>query len=895
MRHLTLGSSSRRFAAGLLTALALLTAPTAGRSQEIEDQQRTSADDAAAQRASILPSKKALLWAGPMRHLNKARAQAKFAKSQRKNAKPGVTVKKAFEDPDAAVNEPRTWTGLTNPMAATSTAAAPVNVRANNPTGDNPAAGQSESTIAALGNFVLTAWNDGQGFITATDRQGFAWSNDGGATFTDGGDVLHPSAITYPQFVWTSDPVLTVNEKTGEFWYCGLFDYNNAANNGIGVARGRFTAGVFAFDSVFVVRTAVSATEFLDKQWIAVDSLSGNLYITNTTFNTTTDLVDFYRSTDGGRTWSTQVQISAALDNGFVQGSRVVVGPAGEVHTAWFAVDQITDPDNFRYRKSTNFGASFGAEVSAVKTMANNFAGGPAFNRERASTFPSLAVDRSTGTNRGRVYMAWHESFNFWNDLFPSPTAGISKSEIEANGTTLTATPFTLGQVLRGSLVKTSNTLDTDYWSVALTAGQNMYVYLDSLTASRGWTLRLFAPSPDQTQRLVYTGRPDSTSGATTARFVFTAPTSATYFMRLAQVSSRTVTYRVRTLAASSAGDRGRDQRDACVSYSDNGTTWATPVRVNDNAVGFDDFLPEVMVGNDGIAYLHWFDHRDDAFGSRAWIYTSRNGAVGGSWQSAVKLSSAQSNFTTSASNIAPNHGDYNHAAASATRMHAVWSDGRGSSVDTWATAMTTTSQITAGPADTTMTPNTAADFGWVLRNDNELFSGLYFVTYSDTRGWVTGAPSPVTLSAEQSFFQSRNVAVPDTAASGVNTVCLTFSNSTGAVVKQDCFDITVQAGPLAVGEQLTGFALAPSVPNPAFNSARLAYSLPTSGRVRLAVYDLAGARVRLLVDTEMQAGQHSAIWDGTDSRGQRVKAGAYFYRLESNGQSRTQRMVLMK
>ena len=156
-------TSSRLLVAGLLTALALTTFPSPGRSQEIQDQQRTSADDAAAQRASIVPSKKALLWAGPMRHLNTARAQAKIAKSQKKNAKPGVTVKKAFQDPDAAVNEPRTWTGLTNPMAATSTAAAPVNVRANNPTGDNPAAGQSESSIAVLGNFVVTAWNVGRG------------------------------------------------------------------------------------------------------------------------------------------------------------------------------------------------------------------------------------------------------------------------------------------------------------------------------------------------------------------------------------------------------------------------------------------------------------------------------------------------------------------------------------------------------------------------------------------------------------------------------------------------------------------------------------------------------------------------------------------------------------
>lgn len=890
--------SPRLFAAGCLTALALMAAPGLGRSDDLEVQQRTSTEDAAVQSASKLPSKKALLWAGPMRHLNKAKAAAKLAKaSKSKHGKAGVTVKKAFQEADASVNEPRTWTGLTNPMSASALAVTPANVRANNPASDTGGnSGQSESSIAALGDNVLVSWNDGDGFVTNGDSQGFAWSSNAGATFTDGGDVVHPSAVTYPNFNWTSDPVVTVNEKTGEFWYCGLFDYNNGANNGIGVARGRFTGGVFAFDSAFVVRTAVSNAEFLDKQWIAVDSLSGNLYVTNTTFNTTIDLVDYYRSTDGGRTWSPTVKLSSTLDDGYVQGSRVAIGPAGEVHVTWFAVDQVTDPDNFRYRKSTNFGASFGPELSPVKTMANNFAGGPAFNRERASTFPSIAVDRTTSSTRGRVYLAWHESFNFWNDFFPTPTAGISKSEVESNNTTLTATPFTLGNVLRGTLLKTGAVpLDTDYWSVSLTAGQNMYVFLDSLTAGRAWTLRLFAPSPDQTQRLVYTGRPDSTQGSTSARFVFTAPVNGTYFMRLAQVSHRSVTYRIRTVVPSSAGDRGRDQRDVCVTYSDNGTSWTTPVRVNDDAVGFDNFLPELVVGGDGIPYLHWYDHRDDPFGSRAWIYTSRADAVGGAWQAGTKLSTAQSNFTTSGSNIAPNHGDYNHFAATTSRVHASWSDGRGANVDTWSAAMSTTSRITSGPNDTTMVANTNADFGWTLRNDNQLFSGSYSVTYSDSRGWLTGGATPVNLAAEQNFFQSRNVAVPDTAVSGVNTVCMTFTNSTGAVVQQDCFAITVQGGQLAVGDQLTGFALAPSVPNPAFKQARLAFSLPATGRVRLSIFDLTGARVRQLVDGELAAGQHSVLWDGTDSRGQRVKSGAYFYRLESNGQSKTQRMVFMK
>ena len=32
--------------------------------------------------------------------------------------------------------------------------------------------------------------------------------------------------------------------------------------------------------------------------------------------------------------------------------------------------------------------------------------------------------------------------------------------------------------------------------------------------------------------------------------------------------------------------------------------SWATPVRVNDDAIGYDDYLPEVAVGGDGLPYV---------------------------------------------------------------------------------------------------------------------------------------------------------------------------------------------------------------------------------------------------------------------------------------------------
>src|SRR5262249_21777123 len=68
-------------------------------------------------------------------------------------------------------------------------AGAPPNTRANNPTGDATGETQSETAIAAFGDHIVVAWNDSHGFTAGNTVSSFAYSTDGGATFTDGGNV----------------------------------------------------------------------------------------------------------------------------------------------------------------------------------------------------------------------------------------------------------------------------------------------------------------------------------------------------------------------------------------------------------------------------------------------------------------------------------------------------------------------------------------------------------------------------------------------------------------------------------------------------------------------------------------------------------------------------------
>ena len=68
--------------------------------------------------------------------------------------------------------------------------------------------------------------------------------------------------------------------------------------------------------------------------------------------------------------------------------------------------------------------------------------------------------------------------------------------------------------------------------------------------------------------------------------------------------------------------------------------------------------------------------------------------------------------------------------------------------------------------------------------------------------------------------------------------------------------------------------------PNPFNPRTIVRFANPAEGRVRLAVYDLRGRRVRLLVDERRAAGRHEILWDGTDDRGAAVASGVYLVGL---------------
>jgi FlgD Ig-like domain len=84
--------------------------------------------------------------------------------------------------------------------------------------------------------------------------------------------------------------------------------------------------------------------------------------------------------------------------------------------------------------------------------------------------------------------------------------------------------------------------------------------------------------------------------------------------------------------------------------------------------------------------------------------------------------------------------------------------------------------------------------------------------------------------------------------------------------------------------------------PNPFNPTTTIAFSIKQRSRVKIAVYNVAGERVRTLLDETRVAGSYTDVrWDGTDAAGSPVASGVYFYKLAAADFSQTRKMVLLK
>jgi len=90
-------------------------------------------------------------------------------------------------------------------------------------------------------------------------------------------------------------------------------------------------------------------------------------------------------------------------------------------------------------------------------------------------------------------------------------------------------------------------------------------------------------------------------------------------------------------------------------------------------------------------------------------------------------------------------------------------------------------------------------------------------------------------------------------------------------------------------------FKLGQNAPNPFTHNTTITYQIPKSGMVNLTVYNIAGQKVKELVNGNKPAGSYSVVWNKQDEGGRPVSNGVYFYCIKAGKDGDIKKMVIIK
>jgi hypothetical protein len=176
---------------------------------------------------------------------------------------------------------------------------------------------------------------------------------------------------------------------------------------------------------------------------------------------------------------------------------------------------------------------------------------------------------------------------------------------------------------------------------------------------------------------------------------------------------------------------------------------------------------------------------------------------------------------------------------------------------------------------------------------------------------WVPGAGHESTTAVVDTLDgEGRRLVVlafdlaPD-AAGNVDLGSLVFRTSTGDATLEDVGvdyeDVAMMGGVeiAASGRQPwsapSSNRLLQNSPNPSNPITVIHYTLGEETDVRIAIYDIAGREVHVLVRARQPAGEHAATWDGRDSSGHQLGSGVYVYRLVAGGVQQSRKLVVLR
>jgi hypothetical protein len=85
-------------------------------------------------------------------------------------------------------------------------------------------------------------------------------------------------------------------------------------------------------------------------------------------------------------------------------------------------------------------------------------------------------------------------------------------------------------------------------------------------------------------------------------------------------------------------------------------------------------------------------------------------------------------------------------------------------------------------------------------------------------------------------------------------------------------------------------FGISQNYPNPFNPSTKINFTVPRASNVKITVFDITGKEVSTLINNQVEAGNHTVIFDSKD-----LSSGVYFYNIIAGSFTKTMKMILSK
>lgn len=363
---------------------------------------------------------------------------------------------------------------------------------------------------------------------------------------------------------------------------------------------------------------------------------------------------------------------------------------------------------------------------------------------------------------------------------------------------------------------------------------------------------------------------------------------------------------RLYLLYASNDPPGNGNKPDIWLRYStDQGTTWSAAIRVNDNPNPqlSDQWFPEVWCERTtGKLYIHWYDDRSNPATFQTDIYATYSTDGGLTFAANQRLNNQTFPFPNPPCSPNCYKGDYTTMTANNPKVgFSVWSDHRN------ATAMNMGSyfpDFAMRVAPNAFGMNGIADTQYVfvsvpavkLYNDTALFSAA--VTNPPGTGTITLALINKTTNTPQSMLTvfpdslRMRIITAGGVPNGNYNIRVQGNGPNGTPVHERFVNINV--GFVGIVSNNSGipkeYGLSQNFPNPFNPATKISLSLPSSGNVRLIVFDMLGREVAAIINNRMNAGFYTIDWDASA-----YPSGVYFYKLTAGDFTETKKMILIK